>query len=53
MLNASRRHTRILVVLACLMFASCAAFVGGGPHLTKEGNAEVAKAIAAYFVNHQ
>ena len=32
---------------------SCAAFVGGGPHLTKEGNAEVAKAIAAYFVNHQ
>jgi hypothetical protein len=32
---------------------SCAAFAGGGPHLTKEGNAEVAKAIAAYFVNHQ
>ena len=32
---------------------SCSAFVGGGPHLTKEGNAEVAKAIAAYFVNHQ
>jgi hypothetical protein len=32
---------------------SCASFVGGGPHLTKEGNAEVAKAIAAYFVNHQ
>ena len=33
--------------------SSCAAFVGGGPHLTKEGNAEVAKAIAAYFVKHQ
>jgi len=32
---------------------SCAAFVGGGPHLTKEGNAAVAKAIAAYFVTHQ
>jgi hypothetical protein len=32
---------------------NCASFVGGGPHLTKEGNAEVAKAIAAYFVNHQ
>ena len=32
---------------------SCASFVGGGPHLTKEGNAEVAKAIAAYFANHQ
>ena len=30
-----------------------AVFVRGGPHLTKEGNAEVAKAIAAYFVNHQ
>jgi hypothetical protein len=27
--------------------------VGGGPHLTKEGNAEVAKAIATYFVKHQ
>ncbi len=33
--------------------SSCAAFVEGGPHLTKDGNAEVAKAIAAYFVNHQ
>jgi hypothetical protein len=32
---------------------SCAAFTGGGPHLTPEGNAAVAKAIAAYFVNHQ
>ena len=32
---------------------SCASFVGGGPHLTPEGNAEVAKAIAAYFVNQQ
>ena len=31
----------------------CGSFVGGGPHLTKEGNAEVAKAIAAYFVKHQ
>jgi hypothetical protein len=28
---------------------SCAAFVGGGPHLTPTGNAEVAKAIAAHF----
>ena len=32
---------------------ACASFVGGGPHLTKDGNAEVAKAIAAYFVKHQ
>ena len=30
---------------------SCAAFDGGGPHLTKEGNAEVAKAIAAYAID--
>ena len=29
----------------------CESFVGGGPHLTKDGNAEVAKAIAAHFVN--
>jgi hypothetical protein len=28
---------------------SCSAFVGGGPHLTPAGNAEVAKTIAAYF----
>jgi hypothetical protein len=27
----------------------CAAFVGGGPHLTPAGNAEVAKTIGAYF----
>ena len=32
---------------------SCAAFQGGGPHLTKEGNAEVAKKIAEYFVKYQ
>jgi hypothetical protein len=32
---------------------SCAAFTGGGPHLTPAGNAEVAKAIAAQFVNLQ
>jgi len=32
---------------------SCASFVGGGPHLTKEGNAAVAKAIAAFFGNQQ
>jgi hypothetical protein len=32
---------------------SCAAFQGGGPHLTPAGNAEIAKAIAAYFVNWQ
>lgn len=32
---------------------SCAAFVGGGPHLTREGNAEVAKAIAAHFAKLQ
>ena len=32
---------------------SCAAFDGGGPHLTNEGNAAVAKAIGAYFVKHQ
>ena len=31
----------------------CESFVGGGPHLTKDGNAEVAKAIAAYFVNQK
>jgi hypothetical protein len=31
---------------------SCAAFDGGGPHLTNEGNAAVAKAIGAYFVKH-
>ena len=32
---------------------NCAAFVGGGPHLTPAGNAEVAKAIAAHFVKLQ
>jgi len=32
---------------------SCAAFDGGGPHLTNEGNAAVANAIGAYFVKHQ
>ena len=32
---------------------SCAAFDGGGPHLTNEGNAAVAKAIGAYFVRHE
>jgi hypothetical protein len=32
---------------------NCAAFNGGGPHLTPQGNAEAAKAFAAYFVNHQ
>jgi len=32
---------------------NCAAFQGGGPHLTPAGNAEVAKAIAAQFVNLQ
>jgi hypothetical protein len=32
---------------------SCAAFQGGGPHLTREGNTEVAKAIGAYFARLQ
>jgi hypothetical protein len=32
---------------------SCAAFDGGGPHLTNEGNAAVANAIGAYFMKHQ
>jgi hypothetical protein len=32
---------------------NCASFVGGGPHLTKDGNAEVAKAIAGHFVNRK
>ena len=33
--------------------ANCAAFSGGGPHLTAAGNAAVARNIAAYFVNLQ
>jgi hypothetical protein len=32
---------------------TCASLQGGGPHLTPEGNAAVAKAIAAHFVNLQ
>jgi hypothetical protein len=30
---------------------TCASFQGGGPHLTREGNAAVAKAIAAHFAS--
>jgi hypothetical protein len=30
---------------------NCAAFSGGGPHLTSAGNSAVAKTISAYFVN--
>jgi hypothetical protein len=30
---------------------NCAAFSGGGPHLTTAGNTAVAKTIAAYFAN--
>ena len=33
--------------------ASCAAFSGGGPHLTTAGNTAVAKMISAFFVNLQ
>lgn len=33
--------------------SSCEAFQGGGPHLTKAGNAEVARRIAEYFVKLQ
>jgi hypothetical protein len=33
--------------------SSCDAFQGGGPHLTKAGNAEVARKIAEYFVKTQ
>ena len=33
--------------------ANCAAFSGGGPHLTTAGNTAVAKMISAYFVNLQ
>jgi hypothetical protein len=32
---------------------SCAAFVGGGPHLTPAGNAEIAKTLGAYFAKLQ
>ncbi len=32
---------------------SCAAFSGGGPHLTSTGNTGVAKTIAAYFATVQ
>jgi hypothetical protein len=32
---------------------SCEAFQGGGPHLTRAGNTEVAKAIAAHFAKLQ
>jgi pimeloyl-ACP methyl ester carboxylesterase len=33
--------------------SSCDAFVGGGPHLTPAGNAEVAQAISAHFAKVQ
>jgi len=33
--------------------ANCAAFNGGGPHLTTAGNTAVAKVIAAYFADLQ
>jgi hypothetical protein len=33
--------------------ASCAAFNGGGPHLTSAGNTAVAKDIAAHFAGLQ
>jgi len=32
---------------------NCAAFSGGGPHLTTAGNTAVAKTISAAFVNLQ
>jgi len=33
--------------------SSCAMFRGGGPHLTRAGNTEVAKAISEYFAKLQ
>jgi len=51
--GVAAKFPRLVFVGPKIEAPSCAAFVGGGPHLTKEGNAEVAKAIAAYFVNHQ
>ncbi len=45
---AAKSPTLVFVALK-FEAPNCAAFVGGGPHLTPTGNAEVAKAISAYF----
>ena len=42
-------HEALVFVAPKFEAPSCAAFVGGGPHLTPTGNAEVAKAIAVHF----
>ena len=50
---AAAQFPNLVFVAPKFEAANCAAFSGGGPHLTAAGNAAVARNISAYFVNLQ
>ncbi len=50
---AAAKFPNLVFVAPKFEAPSCAAFNGGGPHLTKAGNAEVARSISAYFAAAQ
>ena len=50
---AATRFPNFVFVAPKFEAPNCAAFSGGGPHLTTAGNTAVAKMISAYFVNLQ
>jgi hypothetical protein len=47
------KHPSLVFVAPKFEAPNCAAFSGGGPHLTTAGNATVAQDIAAYFDDFQ
>ena len=50
---AATKFPNLVFVAPKFEAPNCAAFSGGGPHLTTAGNTAVAKLISAAFVNPQ